>query len=189
MAPLVSLAFKLLPLLSSVPEVIDALKSGNAEEAATKVVDIAKTVTGDNDSEVAVTRLLKDADKQLEYQKILSNERLEFARMASTERLAQMDITKVEVASDDKFKSRWRPAIGWTCVIILFFNFVPPAIVKTAVWGYSIYCLFTYPEMVVPTIPPFPDLNITEVLGILGTLLGAGWQAKLRTDEKREGIA
>ena len=29
---------------------------------------------------------------------------------------AQADINKIESASDDKFKSYWRPALGWVCV-------------------------------------------------------------------------
>ena len=29
---------------------------------------------------------------------------------------AQADINKIEAASDDKFKSYWRPALGWVCV-------------------------------------------------------------------------
>jgi len=29
---------------------------------------------------------------------------------------AQVDINKIEAASDSKFKSCWRPALGWVCV-------------------------------------------------------------------------
>lgn len=29
---------------------------------------------------------------------------------------AQVDINKIEAASDRKFKSYWRPALGWVCV-------------------------------------------------------------------------
>ena len=29
---------------------------------------------------------------------------------------AQADINKIEAASDSKFKSGWRPALGWVCV-------------------------------------------------------------------------
>ena len=29
---------------------------------------------------------------------------------------AQTEINKIEAASDDKFKSYWRPALGWVCV-------------------------------------------------------------------------
>ena len=29
---------------------------------------------------------------------------------------AQAEVNKIEAASDDKFKSYWRPALGWVCV-------------------------------------------------------------------------
>ena len=29
---------------------------------------------------------------------------------------AQVEVNKIEAASDDKFKSYWRPALGWVCV-------------------------------------------------------------------------
>ena len=29
---------------------------------------------------------------------------------------AQTEVNKIEAASDDKFKSYWRPALGWVCV-------------------------------------------------------------------------
>jgi len=29
---------------------------------------------------------------------------------------AQVEVNKIEAASDDRFKSYWRPALGWVCV-------------------------------------------------------------------------
>lgn len=189
MAPLIALAFKLLPLMSAVPEVIDALKSGNATEAAGKVLDVAKRVTGMDDPEAAATAIINNPQLQLEFQKSLIAERVKYAELASAERLAQIEVNKIEAASDDKFKSRWRPALGWVCVLILGLTYIPKALVLTAFWAYGCYLTFAYPATVLPVMPPFPDLGVTDVIGILGTLLGAGGMALLRTKEKQAGVA
>jgi hypothetical protein len=38
--------------------------------------------------------------------------------------LGQMDINKTEAGSQDKFVSRWRPAVGWTCCAGLAYQFL-----------------------------------------------------------------
>lgn len=35
--------------------------------------------------------------------------------------LAQTEIDKIEAGSSDKFTSRWRPAVGWTCCLGLLY--------------------------------------------------------------------
>lgn len=189
MAPLIALAFKLAPFLTAVPEVIEALKSGNATEAASKVLDVAKKVTGMDDPDAAATAIINKPELQLEFQKALIAERIEYAKLATSERLAQIEVNKIEAASEDKFKSRWRPALGWVCVLILGLTYIPKALVLTAFWAYGCYLTFAYPLTPLPTMPPFPDIGVTDVIGILGTLLGAGGLALLRTKEKQAGLA
>ena len=36
----------------------------------------------------------------------------------------QVDINKIEAASDNIWKSGWRPAVGWVCVLGLFYEFI-----------------------------------------------------------------
>ena len=36
----------------------------------------------------------------------------------------QLEINKVEAGSEDKFTSRWRPAMGWVCVLAFAYKFV-----------------------------------------------------------------
>jgi|SRR5690242_20143993 len=92
----------------------------------------------------------------------------------------QIDINKVEAASSSKFISWWRPGAGWVGVISLALVYWPRAIVLCAVW-----CLQAYAALKAGSpIPAYPDLGVTDVLGLLGTLLGIG---TLRTYEKRTG--
>jgi hypothetical protein len=37
---------------------------------------------------------------------------------------AQLEVNKVEAAHRNMFVSGWRPAVGWTCVIAMFGNFI-----------------------------------------------------------------
>lgn len=102
--------------------------------------------------------------------------------------LAQIDVDKEEAKSTNWFVAGWRPATGWICNIVLFFAFVPKALVLTSFWAYEAYLTLAHPGTHIPALPDFPDIGITDVLGILGTLLGASWMAKLRTDEKVAGV-
>ena len=74
--PLIALATKLLPFIGAVPEVLRALGGDKAGEAAEKVINLAKTVTGQSDPEKAVDAVIKDPAMQLELQKVMSAERV-----------------------------------------------------------------------------------------------------------------
>ena len=79
--PLLALAAKLLPFASLVPDVIRAFGGGKQADAAEKMVDIAKAVTGHADGDAAVTAIGKDPALQFQYQQALIAERLKFAEM------------------------------------------------------------------------------------------------------------
>jgi hypothetical protein len=86
--------------------------------------------------------------------------------------LAQIEVNKVEAQHSNLFVSGWRPAVGWTCVVGLVYNFIiyPLLLWFIAVTGSSIEP------------PPMFSENLMElVLGMLG--LGA-----LRTYEKFKGV-
>lgn len=110
----------------------------------------------------------------------------ELARMTAESKWAegQMAINLQDAKSEHWWQFGWRPAIGWVCVAILGLTYIPKALVLTGFWAYQCYLLFAHPEVKLPAMPPFPDLGITDVLGILGTLLGSAYLGKLRTDEK-----
>ena len=87
--------------------------------------------------------------------------------------LGQIEINKVEAASQNWFVAGWRPAVGWISVAGLAYNFL---LYPLLVWAAaSTHALFTP--------PPLVSDNLMElVLGMLG--LGG-----LRTVEKIKGVA
>lgn len=98
----------------------------------------------------------------------------EFRELDAELQRAQMqaDINKVEAGSDSLFKSGWRPAVGWVCVLALFANYIglPVLAWVGAAQGW----------------PPPPDLDLGDLLTLLLGLLGLGG---LRTVEKLKGKA
>jgi hypothetical protein len=122
-------------------------------------------------------------DRLLPDPKIAAEAKLEVMRMAQAGELAQLDadlklatgqidINKVEAASQSLFVSGWRPAIGWVCGAAFAFKFIlgPAAVVVMAMVGHPI------------TIPTF---DFTEMSTILLALLGLGG---FRTVEKVKGV-
>lgn len=88
---------------------------------------------------------------------------------------AQADINSIEAASDDKFKSRWRPAIGWVCVLGLAYQFLfrPMMIMLLVVSDIKVdYAVL--------------DLDIASLITLLFGMLGLGFY---RTVEKTRGLA
>jgi holin (3TMs family) len=83
---------------------------------------------------------------------------------------AQTRINEIEAASQDKFVSRWRPAIGWICGAAYGYHFVlqPFAVFLLAVSGYHIAA-------------ELPSIPVSELSVVLMGLLGLG---ALRTYEK-----
>ena len=74
--------------------------------------------------------------------------------------LAQTEINKVEAASADPFKSGWRPAAGWVCVLGLLYQFLLQPLLA---WGSTIQG-FAAP----------PVLQLGDLYGLLFGMLGLG---------------
>ena len=86
--------------------------------------------------------------------------------------LAQTEINKVEAASADPFKSGWRPAAGWVCVLGLLYQFLaqPLTAWASAINGW----------------PAPPVLELGDLYGLLFGMLGLG---AYRSFEKTKGKA
>ena len=89
---------------------------------------------------------------------------------------AQLEVNKAEAESGSIWQAGWRPFIGWTCGLIVFFNFI------------VIYCLEFYIAasgslMVVPA-----PMDMTElwpvILGMLGMSAFRSHDKKHKTDTK-----
>ncbi len=76
---------------------------------------------------------------------------------------AQADINKIEAASDSKFKSCWRPALGWICV---------------SGFGYQ---LLARPFLIGFGYSAFPELDMNTLASLTFGMLGLG---AMRTIER-----
>lgn len=86
--------------------------------------------------------------------------------------MGQMEINKVEAGSDSFFKSGWRPAVGWTCVMGLSYQFV--------LHPFATFFLQIYEVKAV-----LPTLDLNTLMTLLFGLLGLG---AYRTVEKVKGV-
>ncbi len=84
----------------------------------------------------------------------------------------QQEINKIEAASDNLFKSGWRPFVGWSCG-------------WAVAWHFSIGPFFSYVLSIFHIYPAMPHLNMAEIMQILLTLLGMSWY---RTKERIAGV-
>jgi Holin of 3TMs, for gene-transfer release len=105
------------------------------------------------------------ARAQAEMQKAL----LDAAVKAESE---QRDINKAEAANPALFVAGWRPAVGWLCVMTLFYQWV---IVPTTSWLFLAFGV---------VLPPLPHLEGQDTQTLLYALLGIGG---LRTIDKVAG--
>lgn len=99
----------------------------------------------------------------------------QLAELAATTQLAQgqLEINKVEAASTNPFVAGWRPAVGWTCVAALSFQYVigPLGEWLTGLAGLRV---------------TWPMMNTGELMTLLIGMLGLG---ALRTTEKVKGVS
>ncbi len=95
-------------------------------------------------------------------------------KVLQTSDVAQAAINQEEAKSEDKFKSYWRPAFGWVCVLgFSWASIIQPIVV----------IIYTIKVGHAPTLPAFDTALLTSMsTGLLG--LGA-----YRTYEKKNGVA
>jgi len=84
----------------------------------------------------------------------------------------QLEINKAEAQSRNIFIAGWRPFIGWTCGIALFWHFVGVPVTLFFVGWLGI------------TLPPLPEFDMSTLMTVLMGMLGLGG---LRTYEKVKG--
>ena len=112
------------------------------------------------------------AQAQLEMLKLQQDGEFKAASDQLTRDLAQIDVDKTEAQSPSFFRSGWRPAVGWVCVLGLGYDFLCQPLLS---W-YALKKGIAAP----------PQLDIGTLLTLLGGMLGLG---SLRTTEKLKGIS
>lgn len=94
----------------------------------------------------------------------------------------QLEINKAEAGSSSLFVAGWRPFVGWMCGVSLGLVYIPKALFLSCFWGYQAYATIKGGHV---ELPAFPDLGVTDLLGLLGAMLGLGG---MRTFEKFQGV-
>lgn len=94
--------------------------------------------------------------------------------------LAQIEVNKAEAQSGSLFVAGWRPAVGWVGAVGLACAFIPKALAVTALWSVQAWVMMdgcidsTTCDVATYQLPPFPELGLTDLIGILGGILGIG---------------
>ena len=87
--------------------------------------------------------------------------------------MGQLEVNKVE-AGTDMYRGGWRPAVGWTCVFGLAYQFVIQPLLP---WVVALFG---------GTVPPLPAIDNETLMVLLTGMLGLGG---LRTFERVKGRA
>ncbi|MEL6749310.1 MAG: 3TM-type holin [Pseudomonadota bacterium] len=94
-------------------------------------------------------------------------------KQAHAQVMAQVEVNKVEAASNSLFVAGWRPAIGWICGLAFAWHFVLEPMAE-----------FTL-AYIVDKPPSLPSFDMAALMTVLMGMLGLGG---LRTYEKKKGI-
>lgn len=87
--------------------------------------------------------------------------------------LGQIEVNKAE-ATTDMFRGGWRPAVGWTCVFGLAYQFILQPLLP---WLVTLFGA---------QVPPLPTIDNESLMVLLTGMLGLGG---LRTFERVKGKA
>lgn len=139
---------------------------------------------------MAINKIWPDPVKQAEEQRKLAElaqkGNLEELQAHVTLMLGQLDINKIDAKSSGWFQANWRPSIGWVGSVSLALMYIPKALVMTYIWTYqSITLLGEWDGTGNLNIPAFPDLGVSDVIGLLMSMLGV---AAMRSYDKKNGI-
>lgn len=98
----------------------------------------------------------------------------------------QIDTNKVEAAHPSIFVAGWRPWAGWVAGTAVGLTFIPKALVVTSIWAYQSFVIVSQwaGQGPIPVLPIFPDLGVTDLIGLLLALLG---MAGMRSFERVRG--
>jgi len=105
---------------------------------------------------------------------------LDAARVDADLIKGQQEINKEEAKSASVFVAGWRPAIGWTGVVALAYQFV---LYPLLTWGWAWMQALKWVPM---TVSPPPMLDTNALLVLLTGILGISTQ---RTFEKVKGVS
>lgn len=150
---------------------------GSAASSANPVSPINGVLEGASKI-IGLFKLSPEVKAQLQAQLVAENIDMEKAELAASlvQVQGQLEINKQEAASTNWFVAGWRPAVGWVCVLGLFWAYFLQPFVEFAIINWH------------GALPPgIPHLDTgTLISGLLIPLLGLG---VMRTFEKVQDAA
>lgn len=165
-------------LAKFVPGIIGLLKGSDAEKKAEEVLDLAKQVTGQDDSEAAVEALEADPALLVQYKEALLNHTLAMRQ----EDVKQLDIInqtmRAELTSKDPYNSRWRATFGY-CVAYSWFLLFVAVVIST------VYSVFGQPEKSGEIIKAMGEMMASTAVLWSVALAVLGITVKKRSDDKQ----
>jgi hypothetical protein len=138
---------------------------------------------------IAIEKLFPDPTKRAEEMRKLEEMRQngDLAKLNAHVQLMlkQADINLADAKSGKLFQSGWRPAIGWVGALSLGLMYIPKALVMTGIWTWQCYsALHGSVNASDIVLPMFPDLGVTDIIGLLMSMLGV---AAMRSYDKKIG--
>lgn len=89
--------------------------------------------------------------------------------------IGQLEVNKEEAKHPSVFVAGWRPMVGWTAAISLGLAYIPKTIALTGIWIWQAAVIIQGTTDVSKlVVPVFPDLGLTDLIGLLGSMLGVG---------------
>ena len=114
-------------------------------------------------------------DAQIEMQRL----GIEMQKIDAGLAQGQIDVNRAEAGHSSTFVAGWRPAVGWTCVAGLAYNFLAHPFL---LW---VWALLQAQGWVPTTLTAPPPVDVEALLVLLGGILGLG---VYRTAEKVKGV-
>jgi hypothetical protein len=108
-----------------------------------------------------------------------SHAKIKIMELQASGQLAQLGVNMKEAEHKSLFVAGWRPAVGWVCVIALF-------------WNYILYPVFTamvsYIAMVNGVAVDFSGIPVADMATMMPVLLGMLGLGAMRTYEKQQQV-
>lgn len=127
---------------------------------------------GTSETPEAVLDALGDPKLAIQLKNIELQQSQTILQMLQSSEKGQTDTNVAETTSGSAFRANWRPAVGWSCAVAFFCNYVLIPL------STEVAFLFGHPLNV-------PKLDISEMMPVLLGMLGLGG---MRTVEKIQGV-
>jgi len=133
-------------------------------------------------AKILVDRLVPDPaareQAQKEVELAISQREVAITEAMSKQAEAQSAINLAEAQGNDRFSSRWRPALGWSCVAAFLYQFL---LAPLLTWAGAILSVALDVAFPAP-----PTLIVSDFMPVLIGMLGLG---AMRTYERTTGVA